>query len=107
MSGVAIERYECCGQPLFCGCHHSRSSCLVAEWKQHGLTWELYVGEKGPFATVYENGVWFTWDQDGVGGENSISDTVEKAKKSSSAYAIMQGFVRSGKNVVDETKNGA
>lgn len=44
-------------------------------------------------ATVYDNGVWHTWDHEGVGGENDMEDTVAKAKVEAAASAIAQGFI--------------
>jgi hypothetical protein len=32
------------------------------------------------FATVWPNGIWHTWDANGVGGENSQEETVESAQ---------------------------
>jgi hypothetical protein len=56
--------------------------------------WELITkGRKFPAATVYNNGVWHTWDESGVGGENSTEESVQIAKIESSASAIMQGFI--------------
>lgn len=57
---------------------------------------ELMVGRgKRPriAATVWDNGVWHTWDHNGVGGENSIEETVAKAKIEAAASAISQGFI--------------
>ena len=31
--------------------------------------WRLYKGNQY-YATVYPDGVWFTWDENGTGGEN-------------------------------------
>lgn len=45
-------------------------------------------------ATVYENGTWHTWDERGVGGENSREKTVEEAKVQALCSAVMQGFVQ-------------
>ena len=64
-----------------------------AIWKKDGEMWYLFVKKEGPFATVYENGVWFTWDGDGFGGENSVENSIEDAKKVAAASAIMQGFI--------------
>lgn len=44
-------------------------------------------------ATVYYNGVWYTWDTYGIGGENSKEDTAEHAKIEAEAAAIAQGFI--------------
>ena len=97
-----IEKYTCCDQPLFCDCkisdeHRGSESApaigSLACWKKENKEWYLYVEQRGPFATVYENGTWFTWDEEGVGGENSIAETIETAKKVAAASAIMQGFI--------------
>ena len=44
-------------------------------------------------ATVYPNGIWHTFNQDGVGGENWKEDTIKKAKIEAAASAIAQGFI--------------
>lgn len=56
--------------------------------------WVLRVGKrKTPAATVWENGVWHTWDRSGVGGENSREPTAYEAKIEAAAAAIEQGFI--------------
>lgn len=44
-------------------------------------------------ATVWGNGVWHTWDHQGVGGENSSAATVEEAKAEAYDSAKKQGFL--------------
>ena len=44
-------------------------------------------------AVVYPNGVWHTFDQRGVGGENDLEETVDRAKVEAAASAIDQGFI--------------
>lgn len=59
-------------------------------------TWKLLVGlGKKPrvAAHVYPNGVWHTFDQEGVGGENDSEETVQKAKVEAAASCIAQGFI--------------
>ena len=43
-------------------------------------------------ATVWANGHWHTWDRDGAGGENSVEQTVTRAKIEAAGSAILQGF---------------
>ena len=50
-------------------------------------------GSQRCVANVWENGIWHTWDQDGVGGENDKEETVARAKIEAAASAIQQGFV--------------
>ena len=63
------------------------------------LEWTLGFDEiklvhgKKIFASVYPNGVWHTWDENGVGGENSSCDTVQKAQEEAAQSAISQGFI--------------
>lgn len=45
-------------------------------------------------ATVWDNGTWHTWDNEGVGGENWEELTVEKAKIEAAISAAIQGFWR-------------
>ena len=56
-------------------------------------SWELQRGDSTSAATVWENGVWHTWDKDGVGGENASEKTVENAKIEATLSAINQGFL--------------
>jgi hypothetical protein len=44
-------------------------------------------------ANVWNNGVWHTWDRNGVGGENSSEESVKKAMIESAASVIEQGFI--------------
>jgi hypothetical protein len=64
----------------------------LTEWQwadgPEGVAWRI------PNATVYSNGVWHTWDADGVGGENSREATVEKAKAEALQSAIDQGVIK-------------
>jgi hypothetical protein len=64
-------------------------------------TWEFYPQQnawmptyrKRVVATVWTNGTWHTWDENGVGGENSNEKTVEEAKRQAGGSAILQGFI--------------
>ena len=47
-----------------------------------------------PFATVFNNGAWHTWDENGDGGENSKENTIKEAKVEAIASAFHQGFIR-------------
>ncbi|MCK9459610.1 MAG: hypothetical protein M0R80_08230 [Proteobacteria bacterium] len=66
-------------------------------WKSLGNdSWGLYVGRgKNPrlVANVWNNGVWHTWDHNGVGGENSKEESVKKAMIEAAASVISQGFI--------------
>ncbi len=56
--------------------------------------WDLMVrGQKYPRATVFDNGVWHTWDRQGTGGENSHEETVDEAKRQAAGAAVLQGFI--------------
>lgn len=59
--------------------------------------WDLMVhrqsGERTSAARVWPNGVWHTFDQDGVGGENDVESDVRRAKIEAAASAVEQGFV--------------
>ena len=59
-----------------------------------GLDGGLQVAGQTPWATVWQNGVWHTWDGNGVGGCNSYEKTVELAKAEAMFAAFRQGFLR-------------
>lgn len=65
----------------------------LVEWVRWPGEWRLYVKKKRCVATVWDNGVWHTWDRDDVGGENSQEPTVARAKVEAAASAIAQGFI--------------
>lgn len=44
-------------------------------------------------ATVWNNGIWHTWDSDGVGGENDREYSVCQAKLEATLSAFNQGFL--------------
>jgi hypothetical protein len=50
--------------------------------------------DTAPWATVWSNGTWHTWDEDGVGGENGREKTPELAKAAAMSAAFRQGFLR-------------
>ena len=50
-------------------------------------------------ATVFDNCVWFTWDDDGIGGENSKEASVELAKAEAVLSALNQGFLTSNRGL--------
>lgn len=56
--------------------------------------WELrkFFGFGRSIATVYSSGVWWTWDKDGNGGENSKEEIVEIAKAVARKSAYFQRF---------------
>ena len=53
---------------------------------------DLILGDK-LYATVFNNGIWFTWDSDGVGLENSVAKTIDKAMEEAAQSAISQGLI--------------
>lgn len=66
----------------------------LEQYRTYELILRLTTRSKGiPVATVYSNGVWCTWDKNGVGGENSREQTVGRAKIEAAASAIAQGFI--------------
>lgn len=54
--------------------------------------WSLRREDGTVAANVWSNGVWHTWDHDGVGGENSTEDTVDHAKHEAEESSISQDF---------------
>lgn len=48
---------------------------------------------KTQWATVWDNGVWHTWDKHGTGGENSREPTVINAMAEAMKAAHRQGFI--------------
>jgi hypothetical protein len=58
-----------------------------------GFQWDLLRTDGTSAATVWENGTWHTWDQNGTGGENSSQDTVSNAQMAALLSAINQGFL--------------
>ena len=63
--------------------------------------WELSRADGTSAATVWENGSWHTWDQDGVGGENSREDTVSESKIEAMLSAINQGFIEANRELAN------
>lgn len=55
--------------------------------------WELIRKNGRSAATVYENGNWFTWDENGFGGENDSQDCVTNAKMAALLSSLNQGFL--------------
>ena len=43
-------------------------------------------------ATVCPNGTWHTWDHDGCGGENDVSNSLGQALYEAAGAAFLQGF---------------
>ena len=60
-----------------------------------GQVWSLLRRDGTRAATVWDNGVWHTWDADGIGGENSAEASVEIAKAEAVLSALNQGFLTS------------
>jgi hypothetical protein len=58
--------------------------CKPADWK---------LAEKGKGrAEVWLNGTWWTWDKNGIGGENAREDSVEAAKAAAEDAIVRQGW---------------
>ncbi len=63
-----------------------------------GLRWVRYPTREPPswelqstsLSTVWDNGVWHTWDARGIGGENASDESVEAAKVSAEAALLRQ-----------------
>lgn len=53
---------------------------------------KLMVTKTRHAATVWPNGTWHTWDDDGVGGENGCALTVTQAKQEAEESVVWQGF---------------
>ncbi len=54
-----------------------------------------------PWATVFDNGVWHTWDDDGVGGENSREENNSTSISKAIVAALKQGFIKTRYQVGD------
>lgn len=54
--------------------------------------WSLVLPNGRSVASVFDNGIWFTWDDEGVGGENSVEHSVDAAKAEALLSALNQGF---------------
>lgn len=70
----------------------------MIQWKQGTeddglLKWELLRSNGTSAATVYGNGIWWTWDTDGISGENSSEDSIIQAKAEAILSALNQGFL--------------
>ncbi len=63
-------------------------------WKRDGKDreWHLYDGRDRSRITVWPNGVWHTWDEHGVGGENGEEENPAKAFPHSVYALIRQGW---------------
>jgi len=63
-------------------------------WAATHKEWNLRQKNNAPSrATVFPNGVWHTWDHNGVGGENSSAATVDAAKSEAFEAAKRQVFL--------------
>jgi hypothetical protein len=70
----------------------------IVAWRWADHKWDLMVqrtpkSKPRSVATAYMNGTWYTWDHDGVGGENAKEETVKQAKLEAAGSAINQGFI--------------
>ena len=72
---------------------------IFCEWvKRPNNIWLLYpkgssIDLNSYCAIVYSNGVWHTFDRDGIGGWNDEAKTVLDAKKDALYAAVEQGFI--------------
>lgn len=67
---------------------------LLQEHIARAERWELVrESDKTSAATVWTNGTWHTWDENGTGGENASEPTVEQAKRAAALSAHRQGFI--------------
>jgi hypothetical protein len=72
-----------------------KSGISSLQWVQFEDREELvYSHGTVPFATVYSNGLWYTWDRRGVGGENDAAGSVKEAKVQAELAVIRQGFIQ-------------
>jgi hypothetical protein len=55
--------------------------------------WELIREDGTNAATVYDNGLWHTWDRSGGGGENWHEKNVDIAKAEAMLSVVNQGFI--------------
>ena len=65
-------------------------------WYWHDLyqEWQLRFTRWGRCrATVYPNGVWFTWDDQGIGGENARDKPLWKARLEAGRALERQGWI--------------
>jgi hypothetical protein len=66
--GLAIPRKRC-----YAAGHTWCEPKLGWEWrKQQEGHWDLIAPSGKMAATVWPNGTWHTWDEDGTGGQNSV-----------------------------------
>lgn len=69
------------------------------EWKvcSKNEFYSLFIGKrKKSSATIRKTNdryIWHTWDKNNIGGENSICDDLDIAKRIALGSVIMQGFV--------------
>lgn len=66
-------------------------------WDMSKKCWELrdfsFMPKGELYATVYPNCVWWTWDADGTGGENSKESSIIAAMRECEIRCVMQGFI--------------
>ena len=58
-------------------------------------TWVLRDGRGRNRANVWANGVWHSWDTDGIGGENGVCDgpnRINDARDQAMAAVVRQGW---------------
>jgi hypothetical protein len=62
-------------------------------WHDGPQEWRLSIARFGKYrATVWPNGVWHTWDRDGIGGENGVAGEVWLAKAAAYDACIRQRY---------------
>ena len=57
------------------------------KWSISEQGWNLVTLRGRSVATVFPNGIWHTWDRDGIGGENSICQYAEMMEFENRQYA--------------------
>lgn len=61
-------------------------------WTERPGGWALRMPCGHDGASVWMNGVWHTWDRNGVGGENAEAPTTAQAKNEALAAVLRQGW---------------
>jgi len=62
------------------------------EWKLAFDEINLIRGDR-MYATVYNSGAWYTWDEDGIGMDNGVADNIDQSMQEASYAVIRQGLI--------------
>jgi hypothetical protein len=83
--------------------------CALSElkgFKWHSFEMRMIHEETGATrASVWLNGVWHTWDEDGTGGENSSSDSIHQSLRDAEAAVVRQGWHENIKDRSEELES--